>query len=88
MRTKIQSGNLSALGQEGLAIYEASLKHILEPDHNGEAVAIHVDTGDYAIGQSHSTALTIFCLVTLRTAGLLRLPLDRRPMQISDWAQG
>ena len=32
------------------------MKEILEPDHNGAAVAIHVDTGDYSIGKSHSAA--------------------------------
>lgn len=38
MEAKTQARMLSPLGQHGLAIYEATLKDILEPDHDGEAV--------------------------------------------------
>ncbi|HZT41179.1 MAG TPA: hypothetical protein VFA07_03275 [Chthonomonadaceae bacterium] len=47
---------LSPLAEQGRAIYESRLKAILEPEHTGEAVAIHVDTEDYALGNSHSEA--------------------------------
>ena len=36
---------LADVTERGLAIYEARLKAFLEPDHLGEVVAIHVDTG-------------------------------------------
>jgi hypothetical protein len=56
MEANIPQGNLTSLGQQGLAIYETKLRETLEPIHAGESVAIHVDTGDYAIGKSHSLA--------------------------------
>lgn len=45
------------VAEKGLAIYANRLKALLEPDHIGKAVAIHVDTGDYALGRSHTDAL-------------------------------
>lgn len=38
--------------QRGSRIYEESLKTLLEPEHNGKAVAIHVDTGEYIVADS------------------------------------
>jgi hypothetical protein len=46
---------LQELGDKGQAIYE-KLKPILEPAHDRQFVAIHVDTEDYAIGRSSSVA--------------------------------
>ncbi len=40
------------LAAKGQALYETKLKSLLEPTHNGEYIAIHVDTGDYALGPS------------------------------------
>ena len=40
---------LSELSRQGLDIYRSRLKDHLEPAHNGEFVAIHVPTGDYAV---------------------------------------
>lgn len=54
-----QESLLSPLAEQGRAIYEKRLKATLEPSHDGEAVAIHVDTGDYALGNSHSSAARI-----------------------------
>lgn len=56
MSVQIQSSTLSPLAEQARAIYEQRLKSLLEPDWNGQAVAIHVDTGDYAIGTSHRDA--------------------------------
>ena len=56
MQTRTQESPLSPLAELGRTIYEDKLKSILEPNHNGEAVAIHVDTGDYALGNSHHAA--------------------------------
>ena len=47
---------LSPLAEQGRAIYESRLKALLELEHSGEAVAIHVDTEDYVLGKSHSEA--------------------------------
>ncbi|MBC8137625.1 MAG: hypothetical protein H8F28_17215 [Fibrella sp.] len=35
--------------RRGLAIYDEQLKPVLEPVHNGKAVAINVETGEYVI---------------------------------------
>jgi len=56
MQTSTQQNSLSRLAEQGRAIYEGTLKSVLEPEHNGEAVAIHIETGDYALGNSHSAA--------------------------------
>jgi hypothetical protein len=56
MQTRIQESLLSPLAEQGRAIYEGTLKALLEPVHDGEAVAIHVDSGDYAVGNSHHDA--------------------------------
>jgi hypothetical protein len=56
LQTQAQDSSLSPLAEQGRAIYEATLKPLLEPEHCGEAVAVHVDTGDYALGKSHSDA--------------------------------
>jgi len=41
--------------RRGTAIYE-ELKAVLEPEHNGRAIAIHVDTGEYAIASTQAGA--------------------------------
>ncbi|MDQ2800993.1 MAG: hypothetical protein M3Y13_15275 [Armatimonadota bacterium] len=41
----------------GLAIYEERLKEILEPEHTGEVVAIHIDSGDHTVADSSPEAL-------------------------------
>jgi hypothetical protein len=39
------------------AIYREQLQATLEPVHNGEWVAIHVDSGDHALGSGSPDAL-------------------------------
>jgi hypothetical protein len=56
MQTKTQASGLSPLAEQALVIYEKKLKAMLEPAHHGQAVAIQVDTEDYAVGKSHSEA--------------------------------
>jgi hypothetical protein len=51
------SDTLSDLSQRGLAIYNETLKSILEPQHTNRYVAIHVPTGDYALGASSGDAM-------------------------------
>ncbi len=56
METQTQEELLSPLAEKGRAIYEERLKPLLEPGQSGKAVAIHVDSGDYAVGENHSDA--------------------------------
>ena len=55
----------------GLAIYETRLRTLLEPEHTGEVVAIHVDTGDYAVAVSSPDALR--AMRRIHPSGLLFL---------------
>lgn len=43
------TGEWDDLTQRGLDIYGSRLKAVLEPDANGQFVAIHAETGDYAV---------------------------------------
>ncbi len=45
------------LFHQGLAIYDEILKPILEPDFNGQYVAIHVASGEYAAAKSSGDAI-------------------------------
>jgi len=57
--------DLDALSAEGEAIYERRLRPVLEPERTGETVAIHLPTGEYALGKSSPAALR-----ALRSLGL------------------
>jgi len=48
---------MDRLTERGLAIYEEKLKPQLEPERNGQVVAIHVDTEDYALGRNSYEAM-------------------------------
>jgi hypothetical protein len=43
--------------QRGRAIYESKLKAVLEPQHNNQFVAIHLDSGEYAVADSTGNAM-------------------------------
>jgi len=47
----------SDIGARGTALYETALRAKLEPNHNGEFVAIHPDTHDYAVASTSGDAL-------------------------------
>lgn len=49
-------GQLSELTQRALEFYDAHLKAILEPEHDGEGLAIHPDTGDYLLAPTPTEA--------------------------------
>lgn len=61
---------LSDAAERGLVIYD-HLKAFLEPAHLGEVVAIHVDTGEYAVAASSPDALR--AMRRLQPSGLLFL---------------
>ena len=46
-----------ALSSRGLAIYDEQLKPVLEPQYDKKYVAIHVETGDYAVADSSGNAM-------------------------------
>jgi hypothetical protein len=48
---------LDRLAVIGQAIYEEKLRSLLEPRFNGRVVAIHLDSGDYAVGPNSPEAL-------------------------------
>ena len=47
---------LDQLSARGHAIYDQMLKAILEPQYNGQVVAIHLDSGDYEVANNSPTA--------------------------------
>jgi hypothetical protein len=54
-----QSGEFTSLEKQAQVFYEEKLKDKLEREHMGKAVAIHVDTGDYAVGKNHIDAFKL-----------------------------
>lgn len=52
----LQASGQGAIVEAGVTLYETRLKAALEPGENGKAVAIHVPTGDYAVGPTHRDA--------------------------------
>jgi hypothetical protein len=51
----VSEAYLQELAERGQAVYER-LKPNLEPQFNGQHIAIHVDTGDYAIAKFSTVA--------------------------------
>ena len=46
------AGTFSDAARKGLAFYDAALKSKLEPDQNGRAIALHVDTEEYVVADT------------------------------------
>jgi hypothetical protein len=53
----ITQEELDRLSDRGQTIYDQRLKGTLEPEHNGKTVAIHLESGDYAIGKHSPGAM-------------------------------
>jgi hypothetical protein len=49
--------DFEALSVKGRDLYESCLKSMLEPEQNGMTVAIHLDSGDYAVARNSPSAL-------------------------------
>ena len=47
----------SDVARRGRALYEANLKAVLEPEYNNRFVAIHPDSGEYAVADSTGNAM-------------------------------
>jgi hypothetical protein len=54
---ELSQEEIDRLADRGWEIYEDQLKPLLEPAYNGQTVAIHLDTGDYAIGANSPAAM-------------------------------
>ena len=54
--TTMTDAEREALSSRGLAIYDEKLKPMLEPQYDKKCVAIHVETGDYAVADSSGNA--------------------------------
>lgn len=50
---------LDELSHRGEAIYKERLQSTLEPEHNGETVAIHLDSGDYVLAGRYTEAMRV-----------------------------
>jgi hypothetical protein len=64
--------------EQAVALYETRLKSVLEPEYNGKTVAVHIDTGDYAIGVNSSRAR--FALRDRHPTGII-VTLDIGPVE-------
>ncbi len=60
---------MEQLSAKGRAIYDQTLKAILEPQYNGQEVAIHLDSGDYEVAKNSPHARR--ALRARRSAGLI-----------------
>jgi len=54
----LNPASASKLAEEGQRIYTSQLKSKLEPEHVGEFVAIHPETGAYFLGATGTEALS------------------------------
>lgn len=60
MPTRDEEAEASARGdaaRRGRALYEAKLRALLEPEYNNRFVAIHPDSGEYAVADSTGNAM-------------------------------
>ena len=48
---------LHELSRVGNALYESRLKPLVEPNYDGQYIAIHIDSEDYAVGKSTASAI-------------------------------
>ena len=47
---------LSEVVIQARELYDRKLRALLEPEHAGESLAVHVDSGDYAVGSTRRAA--------------------------------
>lgn len=50
------TGEYSEIDRRGLELYDSRLKSLLEPEQNGKAVAIHLDSEDYIVHENWARA--------------------------------
>ena len=49
-------GVLDTLNQRGMALYNVKIRPVVEPQYQGQHIAVHLDTGDYAVARTSSDA--------------------------------
>jgi hypothetical protein len=47
---------LDEVSRRGVAFYDEKLKAILEPEHNGKHVGVHLDSGNYVVERTSGEA--------------------------------
>ena len=52
-----QADEMDEATRRGLALYETRLKAQLEPEYNGQVVAIHPDSEDYIVAETSDSAM-------------------------------
>jgi hypothetical protein len=55
--TRVDEDGLDDVARRGIAIYNEKLRAFLESAHNGKSVAIHLDSGDYALAETSNKAM-------------------------------
>ena len=50
---------LAAFGERGRVLYDEKIKPLVEPEQNGKHIAVHLDTGDYALAANSPDALRV-----------------------------
>ncbi len=48
----LNENELDEVTRRAVAFYDARLKSALEPEQNGQIVAVHLETGDYAVAEN------------------------------------
>ena len=43
--------------ERGIALYESQIRPLVEPEHNGKVVALHIDSGDYTLARFSGDAV-------------------------------
>lgn len=41
--------NIDNVGERGQTVYDANIRHVVEPAHHGKFIAVEPDSGDYVI---------------------------------------
>ena len=41
--------NIDNVGERGQAVYDANIRHVVEPAYHGKFIAVEPDSGDYVI---------------------------------------
>ena len=54
---EVEASARGDVARRGRALYEAKLKAVLEPEYNNRFVAIHPDSGEYAVADSTGNAM-------------------------------
>jgi hypothetical protein len=57
LKDRLQTDKAEEVMRLGSKIYENRIRQVVEPDAHGQFVAIHVDSGEYAVARTSSSAI-------------------------------